>query len=178
MLRWIQFFSLVTIVGCASTGERNEEIREYSRIFKAPYETVWRATQQALLNYPMNINNMDTGNLQTLYITGKHRYKAPHQKKEILPSGFQYRINVNIIRAEKASKVIINKEVRLQKDFFSEPQELGTDGFEEKALLYRIRREILIENLLKRQMEKKAANKDPNAPKTQSPPPPSKNGQF
>ena len=140
---------LFILAACSSTEETRDTRLDYSRTFKAPYEMVWRATQQALLNYPMNINNMDTGQLQTLFITGKHRFKPPHQEKKILPSGFQYRLNINIIRGESQSRVIISKEARLQKDFFSEPKELATDGYEEKVLLYRIKREVLIEKLLK-----------------------------
>jgi outer membrane lipopolysaccharide assembly protein LptE/RlpB len=145
----------VLLLGGCATQEKPEADREYSKSFRVPYESIWRATQQALLNYPMNINNMDTGQLQTLYITGKHRYRAPHSDKNPLPSGYQYRLNVNIIRGEEISRVVINKEVRLQKDFFSDPKELATDGYEEKMLLYRIKRELLIEKLLKRRMEEK-----------------------
>lgn len=147
------------LAACASQPDKKTGAHEYSRVFKAPYEALWRATQQALLNYPMNINNMDTGQLQTLYITGKHRYKAPHLKHKHLPSGYQYRLNISIIKGEQRSKVIVAKEARLQKDFFSEPQELHSDGFEEKAILYRIRREILIERMLKRQMSKSETKK-------------------
>lgn len=159
--RSLLFLSTLTflLLACSSTPKQNAP-NEFSRTFKTPYETVWRATQQALLNYPMNINNMDTGNLQTLFITGKHRYLPPHLKNTVLPSGYQYRININIIKSQTRSKVIISKEARLQKDFFSDPQELMTDGFEEKAILYRIRREILIENMLKKQMEKSKNNKE------------------
>ncbi|MCJ8277755.1 MAG: hypothetical protein HRT44_14120, partial [Bdellovibrionales bacterium] len=95
------------------------------------------------------------GFLQTLYITGKNRYLPPHLKgKKIYPSGYQYRLNINIIKGKKRSKVSILKEARIQKDFFSEPKELDSDGFEEKLLIYRISREIKIENLLKKAHEK------------------------
>ncbi len=145
------------LVACSSK-EKSEGKLDYSRTFKAPYEMVWRATQQALLNYPMNINNMDTGQLQTLYITGKHRYQPPHMQDAILPSGYQYRLNINIVRGEKRSRVVISKEARLQRDFFSAPEEQYSDGYEEKMLLYRIRREILIEQIMKREMEKQNPN--------------------
>ena len=161
------------LLSSCTTTENKVSIREFSRVFKAPYESVWRATQQALLNYPMNVNNMDTGNLQTLYITGKYRYKAPHQKKKRLASGYQYRINVNIIRSDQLAKVVVNKQVRLQKSFFAEPEELGTDGFEEKAILYRIKRELLVEKLIKRQIEKKKTRqpkKSSTQPKSPFPP--------
>ncbi len=123
---------------------------DYTKTFKAPYADVWRAIQQTLLNYPMNINNMETGHLQTLYITGQQRYKPPHKKKKTLPSGYQYQLNIHLIKGKKKTKVTVSKKVRLQKDFFSNPKELNSDGFEEKALLYRIQRELLIEKILKK----------------------------
>ncbi len=146
------FFCFIIILGACSSTTKRKVQQDYARVFKVPYETVWRATQQAMLNYPMNINNMDTGHLQTLYITGKHRYQAPHQESINLPSGYQYRLNINLIKGDELTKVVISKEARLQKDFFSEPQELVSDGFEEQVLIYRIKREILIENLLKKNM--------------------------
>ncbi len=149
---------LLILPGCASFSSKPPESLDYSRTFQVPYETLWRATQQALLNYPMNVNNMDTGHLQTLYITGKHRYQAPHDRETKLASGYQYRLNINIIKGEAASRIVILKEVRLQKDFFSEPEELISDGYEEKALIYRIRREIIIEKILKKQMKENSSS--------------------
>lgn len=145
----------ILLASCASK-DKGQETREFNRVFRSNFDTVWRATQQALLNYPMNINNMDTGFLQTLYITGKHRYKAPHEQKKRLPSGYQYRINVHILKSnsDRRTKVTIQKEVRIQKDFFSDPLESNSDGYEEKSLIYRIGREIKIEKKLRRAHEK------------------------
>ncbi len=153
MLYFSRCLFISLLFSACSTPPQTSLETEYSRVYDAPFELVWRATQQALLNYPMNINNMDAGYLQTLYITGKHRYKAPHKENELLPSGFQYRLNINIQKGDERTKVIVAKESRLQVDFFSEPRELTTDGFEEKVILYRIKREIAIEKLLKRNME-------------------------
>ena len=65
-------------------------------------------------------------------------------------------MNINILktRKRKRTKVSILKEVRMQRDFFSDPTELVSDGYEEKQLLYRIAREIHIEKILKRAHEK------------------------
>ena len=146
--------ALILLFTSCSSKQKEKAPSDYSKSFRVPYETLWRATQQAMLNYPMNINNMDTGQLQTLFITGKHRYKPPHQKRSTFPSGYQYQINIQIIKGEKSSKLIVAKNVRLQKDFFSNPKELVSDGYEEKMILYRIKRELIIESVLKKQIEK------------------------
>ena len=146
------FFSIiltVLMVGCISNPKKNLNV-DYTKTFKASYTDVWRAIQQTLLNYPMNINNMEIGHLQTLYITGQQRYKPPHKKKKTLPTGYQYRLDIHLVKGKKKTKVIVSKKVRLQKDFFSKPKELSSDGFEEKAFLYRVQRELLIERMLKK----------------------------
>ncbi len=157
---YVLILLLPVLANCSSMKKEGAPLY-YSKRFKAPYESIWRATQQALLNYPMNINNMDTGQLQTLFITGKHRFQAPHLEKEVLPSGYRYQLNINIVKGEKSSDVTIAKKVLLQKDFFSEPEELESDGFEEKMLLYRIRREIIIEKLQQRELKKQSEQKEP-----------------
>ena len=53
-----------------------------------------------------------------------------------------------------ATKVTIVKESNLQPDFFSDPRALPSDGLEEKAILYRIRREIEIERALAKAQKK------------------------
>jgi uncharacterized lipoprotein len=148
---------LITLLTACATNKGTKESKEYSKVFKTNFDTLWRATQQALLNYPMNVNNMEAGFLQTLYISGKNRYMPPHlQGKKNYPSGYQYRLNINIIKGKSRSKISILKEARLKKDFFSDPIDLDSDGYEEKLLIYRISREIKIENLLKRAHEKSA----------------------
>ena len=157
MNKTLLLLSLIALFSssCSSKKKDSNEPQEFSRVYKANFDTVWRGTQQALLNYPMNINNMDTGYLQTLFITGKHRYKAPHNKRVKLPTGYQYRINIKILPSDndRKTRVSITKDVRMQRDFFSDPKDLTTDGYEEKSLLYRIGREIKVEKILKKAHE-------------------------
>ncbi len=147
--------SMIILTACVSNSTYESNV-DYTKTFKVPYTDVWRAIQQTLLNYPMNINNMETGHIRTLYITGKQRYQPPHQEKNTpLPPGYQYRLDVHLLKGKKKTRVIVSKTARLQKDFFSDPKEMNSDGFEEKALLYRIQRELFIEKTLKKKKRKK-----------------------
>jgi|GEM_PF-726097 len=161
MLRFIIILPAFISLSCVVNPKKGQGLSEYSRIFKANYETVWRATQQTMLNYPMNINNMDTGVLQTLFLTGRQRYQPPHIQRD-LSNGFQYRIYIKVLksRSDKRTRVTVSKKVRMQKDFFSEPKDLETDGYEEKILLYRVGREIKIDKILKRAQKKMQENED------------------
>ena len=149
---------LFTTLGCVSSGEPKELLQVHTEIFKGSFESVWRATQQTLINYPMNINNMDTGTLQTLYISGRQRFQPPHVKKP-LPNGYQYRIRVKVLKSKsnRRARITITKSVRERNDFFSEYKDIDTDGWEEKMLLYRIGREMRIERILKRAQKRMEA---------------------
>ena len=156
-LFYLYAVSTMVLTACVSNSPMKSNL-DYTNTFKAPYTDVWRAVQQTLLNYPMNINNMEIGHLQTLYITGKQRYQAPHKRKP-LPPGYQYRLDIHLIKGKKKTKVLVSKNVRLQQDFFSEPKDLSSDGFEERAFLYRVQRELLIEKILKKKRKKEKKQK-------------------
>jgi hypothetical protein len=47
-------------------------------------------------------------------------------------------------------KVTLTKKIEVKRDFFSEPKPLETDGLEEMVLFYRIERELIIEEAIKK----------------------------
>lgn len=103
--------------------------------------------------YPMRINNVDTGTLETDYIKGARVWRAPDEKKRP-PSGMRYIIRVQVLRGQTASKeaikVVIDKRIEVKKNFFIDPKIKASDGLEERMLLYRINRELKIEKALER----------------------------
>jgi len=129
-------------------------------MYYGSFDQVWRATQLALQNYPMKINNMDLGVIETEQIKGYKVWMPPY-KSEQSSGGLAYSLNVRLIKGKTQGrdvvKVSILKETQIQKDFFSEPVRMPSDGLEEKAVLYRIGRELLIEKALEKAQEK--ANK-------------------
>jgi hypothetical protein len=125
------------------------------KVFYSTYDQVWRAAQLSL-RYPMSINNMDNGILETEYISGVEGFLPPDQDSP--PSaGIRYRVNLTIARGriegKEAIRVTVSKYVERKKDFFSEPERLESDGLEEKVILYRIERELAIEEGLKKALK-------------------------
>ena len=116
----------------------------------ADFEEVWRATNIALQSYPLRLSNMDEGLVETDDVKGYRAWRAPFPQSK--PSGMNYRISIRVVRgtseSKVATKVIILKDARIQRDFFSNTRQIPSDGLEEKALLYRIKREIQIERAL------------------------------
>lgn len=119
-------------------------------VFFAGFDEVWRATNIVLQSYPLRLSNMDEGLLETDDIKGYRAWTPPFPYKK--PAGTSYRISIRVVRGTSgnspATKVIILKDTKVQRDFFSDVKQVPSDGLEEKSLLYRIKREIQIERAL------------------------------
>ena len=124
----------------------------YQRIFFYPYDSVWRAAQLSL-KYPISVNNMDNGILETDWVRGIDGFIAPHIEADPSP-GVRYKIQLSLVKGKvdhhDSVRVTIIKRIEKQRDFFSEPEILETDGFEEKVLFYRMERELVIEEALRK----------------------------
>lgn len=150
-------------VGCALFENRagpKLEAGPREQVFFATFDEVWRATQLALQSpnsYPLRVNNMDTGSIETETIKGSLVWIAPH-KTETAGGGYSYRLIVRVIKGnlegKTAYKVTISKQASMQRDFFSEPEDRPSDGLEEKVLLYRVGREIQIDRAIRRANKK------------------------
>ncbi len=126
------------------------------KVFSYSYDSVWRAAQLSL-RYPIAINNMDTGILETEWIKAIDGFQPPDSEKPV-SSGIRYKISLNLVKGkldgQESVRVTIVKTVEKQRDFFSDPESIESDQLEEKIVLYRIEREILIEEGLKKAMTK------------------------
>lgn len=161
---WIFSLLLTGVVStaCALFGPTRGPEPTYSpreNVFFAAYEEVWRASQLALQNYPMRVNNMDLGVLETDIIKGFSAWTPPHDPEQRRSTGLSYKLSVRVIRGnvdgKEAHKVTIKKDIQVQRDFFSNPEPRPSDGLEESVILYRIGREILIERALQQAQKQK-----------------------
>jgi hypothetical protein len=54
------------------------------------------------------------------------------------------------VEGREGIRVTINKNIEKKRDFFSEAEVLPTDGLEEKVIFYRMERELIIDEALKK----------------------------
>lgn len=159
--RWISKTFVLTLL-CVSTGcvSPNRPVGEEAtikkaskqRIFFAPFDSVWRAAH-TVLRYTIATENPDTGIIETEYIKGVDGWLPPETRRS--PSaGLRYRIILILAKGKTdgrdSTRVTIEKRIEVLKDFFSEPTILESDGLEESVLFYRLERELLISDALKR----------------------------
>ncbi|MFP5519958.1 MAG: hypothetical protein ACLGGX_08650 [Bdellovibrionia bacterium] len=145
------------IVGCALFDKpiANENVSPLSfkqRIFFASYDEVWRAAH-TVLKYPIAVDNQDTGVIETEYIKGVDGWLPPEVAKPP-SSGFRYKISMVFARGKvggrESVRVTIEKKNEILRNFFSEPEQQESDGLEEKVLFYRMEREIIINEALRK----------------------------
>lgn len=157
-------FFLAALVGCESLElathdnrvQRALENAYQQKVYFATYESVWRAAQVAL-KYPIALNNMDNGILETDWVRALDGFLPPGNKK-IPSAGIKYRIQLTLVKGRfqnrDSVKVTVRKVIQRTKSFYDEPEPLPTDALEEKVILYRIERELIIFDALKKTHDK------------------------
>jgi len=124
----------------------------HQKVFFASYDTVWKAAHTTI-KYTIAVENQDTGFLETEYIKGVDGFLAPEVQKT--PSaGSRYKRVFNFAKGRtegrESTRVTVEKKIERLRDFFSEPDFIPSDGLEEKVIFYRIEREIVISDALKK----------------------------
>lgn len=162
--RALTLLSLATLVafGCAHPANNRAKVeaqkkqaligkyKAHDRTYTASVENVWKAAQKSL-KYPIAIDNMENGILETDWIKGEDAFVPAHETNQP-SSGVRSKITVRVLRGKKqgkdATRVTVTKQIERQRDFFDDGENLDTDGWEEKIILYRIDRELAIDRAL------------------------------
>lgn len=134
-----------------STKQREGSIGPVTRVLMGDYDKIWRATQKALINYPIRMNNIDTGQIETDVIRGLKVWTPPHRPDAKEP-GLRYFLRLSLIKGDvkgqSSVEVNVEKVKTVEKNFFAEEKRLPSDGLEEESILYRIERELVLERSL------------------------------
>ncbi|HWU42584.1 MAG TPA: hypothetical protein VN132_04065 [Bdellovibrio sp.] len=122
------------------------------KVFFASYDSVWRAAH-SVIKYPIVQENQDTGIIETEYIKGVDGWLPPGTTRPP-SSGIRYKLTFTFAKGtadgRESTRVTIDKKMENLRDFFSDPEQLESDGLEEKILFYRIERELVIMEALKK----------------------------
>lgn len=133
-----------------------------SRIFSYSYDNVWRASL-TVLKYSITDQNQETGHIETDYVKPADGGWTRPDGTSNVSAGIRYKIAIGLVRVRTENgktgvKVTVDKKLERIKDFFSDPEALESDQLEEKSILYRLERELVIDDALKK------ANPEINTP--------------
>lgn len=155
------FNSLIFLSSCGLMelqADKAEKIRTMSvtpqKIFYANYDLVWKAAL-TVLKYSITDQNQETGHIETDFVKASDGGWLRPDAVKMPSSGVRYKILMSFVRVKTESgkygvKVTIDKRIEKAKDFFSDPESLDSDGLEEKTIFYRMERELLIEEAIKK----------------------------
>ncbi len=149
---------ILSASGCALFEPRSDaadkiiEKASQQKIFFANYDVVWKAAHTAI-RYTIANENQDYGVIETDFIKSVDGWLAPFQTKPLYKSA-RYKLIFNFAKGEtngkESTRVTIEKKVEVFKDFISETQIVPSDGFEEQSLFYRVERELIMGQALKK----------------------------
>ena len=137
--------SLLFLQACIHLDQEPEN----TRVFKAPKGMVWEILIKVLKPYPLKKINEEEGVIETELVRTGDIWKPVRNNKSSLP----YTLSIHLYRQGSYSKVVILKQLRKQRDFFSKTTFVPSDLLEEEELLYRIAREIRIQKMIKKLKE-------------------------
>lgn len=125
-----------------------------SRVFNYPFDSVWRASL-TVLKYSITDQNQETGHIETDYVKPSDGGWTRPDGSSLMSAGVRYKIAMSLVRVRAENgragvKVTIEKKLEKIKDFFSDPEPIESDQLEEKSILYRLERELVIEDALKK----------------------------
>ncbi len=110
-----------------------------------------------LEDYPIETENNEQGYLKTEPVLENTIWKPPFPIKK---TEGKYTLDIRLIKGrsddEPVVKVQIFKKIKVQKGFIAEPEIMPSSGLEEKAILYRIFRELKIEQAIAHYHQKKS----------------------
>lgn len=132
-------------------GKELVQKKTQQKVFLANYDTVWRVAHTTL-KYALAQTNQDTGVIETEYIKGVDGFLPPETKPP--SAGLRYKIFMTFAKGKtegkESTRVTIEKKIEILKDFFTEPELVASDGMEERLIFYRMERELVISDVLRK----------------------------
>lgn len=149
---------LIFLSGCglvqprSDTADKLIEKASQQKIYYANYDLVWKAAHSAI-RYTIANENQDYGLIETDYIKAVDGWLPPDQTRPQYKSA-RYKLILSFAKGQyngkESTRVTIEKKIEVFKDFISETQIVQSDGLEEQSIFYRIERELIIAQALKK----------------------------
>lgn len=152
------FLIAASFTGCGLFTPRAEspdqilERASHQRVFLAPYDQVWRAAHTAL-KYTIASENQDFGTIETDFVKAVDGWVPPYKKKPDYP-GARYKLTFSFAKGEtkgkESTRVTIEKRIEVFKNIIADTESIASDGSEEKAIFYRMERELIISRAIEK----------------------------
>lgn len=162
---WI--FSLLggLLSSCTSYDQWRYITEEYevpSKVFSFDYNQTWLAVRSTIRDrFDIDYQNQESGVIKTRWIdnTLETNFADSFGSTDSVKSA-RHKIIINVVKGfrgnQEVSKVTVWRRQMVEQDFLQGWKVVPSDGILEKTLLYRIERNLVIEDQLNKIDEKKA----------------------
>lgn len=149
---------ILTLTSCSSYQEFQNIANEYempSQVFKADFTQTWQSVLQVMQKYDLALQDQASGVIKTRWIdnTSQLNFEDSFGGKNSVKSA-KFKLVINVVKGfrgrREVTQVTLFKRQMVEKDFLQGWKVIRTDGILEKTILYRVERNILIDNKLKR----------------------------
>lgn len=151
----ILFFALSSCSLVERKVETPDEILSrvsHQKIYYATYDEVWKSAH-ASIKYTIASENQDFGVIETDFVKAIDGWLPPFMNKPENP-GSRYKLVLNFARGNtngrESVRVTIDKRIEVFRSVISDVDTVASDGLEETMLFYRMEREIIINQALKK----------------------------
>jgi len=149
---------ILTLTSCSSYQEFQNIANEYempSQVFKADFTQTWQSVLQVMQKYDLALQDQASGVIKTRWIdnTSQLNFEDSFGGKNSVKAA-KFKLVINVVKGfrgrREVTQVTLFKRQMVEKDFLQGWKVIRTDGILEKTILYRVERNILIDNKLKR----------------------------
>ena len=154
----IYFLVLTILISSCASYEKfkliTEELEIPSQVYASDYNQTWQAVIQVMKRYDISYQNQESGKIKTRWMdnTLQVNFADSFGSSDAIKAA-EFKLLVNVAEGysygRKVTKVTIFKRQRVEHDFLQGWKEKPTDITQEKTLLYRVERLIMIDKKLK-----------------------------
>ncbi len=124
-------------------------VNKKNYVFNYPYKKVWAAAQIVLGSYPLETNDLEAGLMVTASLKSGEFWQAPFESQ--ISDNYSQTLSFQFSKPNaQNTQLQITKKAIFKTDFFGSEKEVMTQPWEELRLVYKIKREIEIKNILER----------------------------
>ena len=144
-----------------------EEFEVPSKVFKSDYAQTWQAVLQVMKSYDLEVTNQESGVIKTRWIdnTLQLNFADSFGSSDSVKAA-KFKLILNVVKgfrgSREVSKVTVFRRQMVEQDFLQGWKIIRSDGIMEKSIIYRIERELRIDDRLKAIEEKRAKEAESN----------------
>ena len=156
--------------GCSSYDQfkhLSEEADTPAKIFQSDFNQSWQSVLKVMSRYDLEIKDQDSGTIKTKWIdnTLEVNFADSFGSNDSVRSA-KFKIIISVTKGfrsgREVSKVTIYKRQMIEQDFLQGWKTIPTDAIQENVILYRIGRNLTIDQKLKKIEEARSREAEAN----------------